>query len=363
MRERCPEDARYWAWAIALVGVLALAAGAALAAAGAGGPQATAPAPFDYGLRPSAQGAPPVPVPGGHIATDAELQTAQAQWAVSRHASTYDNGLGANTTCASCKSPRNWDPNNTAVEASHDCASCKREPGMPRPDLPGGVAVPKGDWKSITCDVCHQPVGDSYNTAIAYWNQATGAYEPIGSSTELCGKCHEGLHGFEAIFEQASSQAHKGWDCTRCHGSHGQSVKCTDCHDATTGKGAPTHANHPRVDCTACHDAGGLGIWQDPYPESRRYGLYYPVRFGHALRSWPSHNLQTAVDCRRCHHPQGDPMPKLPSSGQAEAPIPVVQPALASRVGCAEPGCHADGASFEWCPAFPRDPAPEVTRP
>ena len=277
-----------------------------------------------------------------HVATAAELQTAQAQWARSRHANTYDNGQGANTTCASCKSPRNWDPNALAIQTAQDCTACKREPGKPRPELPGGVPIAKQDWKSITCDVCHQPVGNSYSTALSFWNQSQQRYEPVSNTTELCAKCHAEQHGFEVIWEQSVSPAHKGWECTRCHGSHNTPVKCTDCHDPTTGRGAAAHTQHPNVGCTACHDAGGLGIWQDPNADSRYYQEYMPERFAHTLRSWPSHNLQLTADCRRCHHPQGDR-----------------QMTLASNIRCDNSSCHPNGASFNWCPAVPRDAAPK----
>jgi hypothetical protein len=56
-----------------------------------------------------------------HVATADELQAAQAQWARSRHANTYDNGQGANTTCASCKSPRNWDPRSGCCSSGRAC--------------------------------------------------------------------------------------------------------------------------------------------------------------------------------------------------------------------------------------------------
>ena len=162
------------------------------------------------------------------------------------------------------------------------------------------------------------------------------------TATELCAKCHAEQHGFEVIWEQSVSPAHKGWECTRCHGSHNTPVKCTDCHDPTTGRGAAAHAQHPKVGCTACHDAGGLSIWQDPNSDSRYYQMYMPERFAHALRSWPSHNLQAAVDCRRCHHPQGDR-----------------QMTLASNIRCDNSSCHPNGASFNWCPVIPRDAAPK----
>jgi hypothetical protein len=294
-------------------------------------------------------------------ASPAQIATAQAVWAASRHADTYDKGMGANTTCSSCKSPANWDP--TAIEAeaaAHDCASCKREPGQPRPLLANGVEVARAEWKSINCAVCHQPVGNSYATGISFWNQAQGAYQPVANSTELCAKCHEGRHGFEVVWEQTNSPAHKGWECTRCHGSHGSPVKCSDCHDTTKGPAAAMHAQHTTsaINCTACHDGGALPLWQDPNQDSRHFGEIAPERFGHALRSWPSHNIKTAVDCRRCHHPRGEVMPKLPAGA---VPVsPVVQAALAPNIGCGVAGCHTSGATFQWCPVFPRDPTPEA---
>jgi hypothetical protein len=283
----------------------------------------------------------PTPTRASHTATAEELQTAQAQWMRTRHANTFDNGMGANTTCASCKSPRNWDPKAPAAEAAHDCSACKREPGKPRPQLQAGVAVAQADWKSITCDICHQPVGNYYSTGLAYWNQATAQYEPVSSSSELCAKCHTEQHGFQVIYEQTASPAHKGWDCIRCHGSHNSPVQCIDCHDPAQGRGKGVHAQHARVGCTTCHDAGELTIWQDPYPDSRYYQTYMPQRMAHDLRSWPSHNLQTKADCRRCHHPQG-----------------TLQTVVATSVKCDNQACHPGGAVFSWCPIFPRDEAP-----
>ncbi len=283
----------------------------------------------------------PAPALIGRVATPEELAKAQAEWSKSRHANTYDKGAGANTTCASCKSPANWDPQNLAVDSAHDCLSCKRIPGAPRPDLPGGVAVPQNEWNSITCNICHVPVGDSYSTSIAFWNQATQSYDAVSSVTELCGKCHEGQHGFQVVEEQAASTAHKGWECTRCHGAHGAPAKCTDCHDPTQGKGAADHLRHPQVNCTACHDAGGLSIWQDAISTSKHLGQYVTIRFGHALRSWPSHDLQRSVDCKRCHHP-----------------LDSVTAAIAAKTDCK--ACHTDGAVLNWCPRFTRDADPTL---
>ena len=288
----------------------------------------------------------PGATPGARAATLAELATAQAEWESSEHAATYDQGMGANTTCARCKSPFNWDPSQiTAQQQALDCASCKRVPGEERPELAEGVSVPREEWHHISCEVCHIPMGDSYSVDIVYWNQATAHYEPVDSSTELCAHCHEGRHGFEVVSEQEQSEAHRGWECTRCHGAHGAESACTDCHDPDSGPGAREHARHPHVNCTACHDAGGLSVWQDPDPHSDHAGEWIPRRFAHTLTSWPSHNLSLEVDCLRCHH--------LPA---AEAPVPVPE------VACTACHEHRDGAVSMWCTYFLRDEDPRPAR-
>lgn len=277
-----------------------------------------------------------------HVATNAELQAARTEWSQSQHADTYDNGMGANTTCASCKSPMNWDPASPALEAAHDCAACKRVPGALRQELPGGEVVPLDEWQNISCEICHQPMGDSYWTGVSFWDQAGQRYEPVENVAELCAKCHEGQHGFNVVEEQYVSITHNQWECTFCHGVHGASSACTDCHDPKTLSGADEHARHPSVNCTACHDQGGLSIWYEDGLTSKHFGQYMPLRFAHTLRSWPSHNLSKQVNCLRCHHPPG---------GE--------QPLVAQTVSCL--ACHPDGEVLFWCAYFPRNPDPNPT--
>jgi hypothetical protein len=274
-------------------------------------------------------------------ATQAELEQAYAQWSLAKHSETFDTGLGANTNCARCKSPTNWDPFNTAVDAALDCYSCKRLPGEPRPELAGSVDIAQKDWNNIGCEICHQPIGDSFSVTISYWDQYNKTYIPVDSVNELCAKCHEGLHGFEVLAEQAESVGHNNWQCTACHGPHGEPSSCTDCHDPLAVAGAEEHARHPSVNCTGCHDAGSLNVWKDPNPLSKHFNQYVPERFAHTPTSWPSHNIAKAVNCKRCHHP-----------GNLE------QPVVAQEVSCE--ACHPDGAVLFWCPFFPRDGNPNV---
>lgn len=291
--------------------------------------------------RAAQDGTPQAPPATPRAATVEELALARAEWAKSAHADTYDSGQGANTTCARCKSPLNWDLEAPAVEMALDCASCKRVPGEPRPTLERGTPVEKGDWRDIGCEICHEPAGDSYMTSVAYWNNVEQRYEPVESAQELCAHCHEGRHGFEVIEEQRASSIHNNWECTRCHGPHGEPATCEDCHDILTGAAAQDHLQHQTVNCTACHDSGQLTITLDSDPASRFFGTYIPIRYAHTLTSWPSHNLQTEVDCRRCHHRPD-----------------VSFPPVSSEVGCDNSGCHEEGAVLHWCPIFKRDPPP-----
>lgn len=277
----------------------------------------------------------------GDIASPEEVAEAMRAWEQSKHASTFDEGLGADTTCARCKSPLNWDPTSVAADAALDCASCKRIPGEARPLLEGSVPIAEGEWRNIGCEVCHEPVGDSYRVEPVLWNQRLGVYEPVESIDALCAHCHEGRHGFGVSEEVRADQAHRGWSCMDCHDPHGGEVLCTDCHDVTTGPAAVEHANHAEVHCTACHDAGGLGLWYERDDESRYYNTVITRRFAHTLTSWPSHNLQTEVDCRRCHHLAN-----------------LDRPAIAQTVSCQNGACHPSGAVLYWCPLFPQEARP-----
>jgi len=284
----------------------------------------------------------PPTVPIGRAAAVEELARAQAEWASSAHAATFDDGMGANTTCARCKAPANWDPaQDIAAQEALDCGSCKRAPGAPRPELASGIPVSEAEWQNITCDICHVPVGDSYAISIAFWNQALGDYEPVASVMELCTKCHEGRHGFEVVAEQEASIAHNGWECTQCHGPHSALSACVDCHDPEEIAGVYEHGNHLDVNCTACHDNGQLTIWRDPDPTSAHYDDYITRRFAHTLTSWPSHNLKTEVTCERCHHPTSEQ-----------------HPPVAEQVSCR--ACHPEGAVLFWCDYFLRDRDPNT---
>lgn len=295
---------------------------------------------IEAGLSFSAQEA--TPTPAGHVATKEEMEQAYQEWSNSAHADTYDGGLGADTTCARCKSPRNWDPSQevAAMEAL-DCYSCKRVPGGERPILDSGEQVPKSEWMDVGCEICHVPIGDSYDTGVAYWDQASQRYQVVEDTSALCAKCHEGQHGFMVVEEMEDTQAHSAMTCTTCHGNHGMVSKCTDCHDPEQGASAEMHISHPSVNCTACHDQSGLSIWVDRNLDSDHAGKYITRRFAHNLTSWPSHDLALEVDCLKCHH-----KPEMK------------KPALTPQVSCEVCHIHQEGAVDFWCTDFPRSPSP-----
>lgn len=282
------------------------------------------------------------PTPSSRVATSEEIEQAYLEWSNSSHADTYDGGLGADTTCARCKSPKNWDPSQeiASMEAL-DCYSCKRVPGGERPVLDSGMQVSESDWLDIRCEICHIPIGDSYDTGIAFWDQAANQYQPVENTSELCAKCHEGQHGFMVVEEMGATDVHSAMACTMCHGNHGAISLCTDCHDPEIGAGAEMHTSHPTVNCTACHDQSGLSIWVDRTQESDHAGEYITRRFAHTLTSWPSHDLSLEVDCLKCHH-----QPSLKT------------PALTPQVSCEVCHIHKGGAVQFWCTDFPRSPSP-----
>lgn len=283
-----------------------------------------------------AQGPQPRPtVDPDAIASPAQVAAAMADWLQSKHADTYDDGMGADTTCARCKSPLNWNPTALAAEAAMDCASCKRVPGEERPVLEGGEPIAESEWHNIGCEVCHEPVGNSYRIEPVFWNQPLGEYEPVESAEDLCAHCHEGQHGFEVTEEVHADSAHPGWGCLDCHEPHGDDISCEDCHDVLAGEGAMEHLNHQQVRCSACHDQGGLALWTERDPASPFYGEVITIRFAHTLTSWPSHNLQTEVSCGECHHTRN-----------------LTRPSIAQTVSCDNAACHPGGAGLYWCAIY-----------
>lgn len=251
--------------------------------------------------------APPTPVPP--TPTPAyDLGAIQAAWEAGPHNNKYDLGKGPNTYCSMCHSPQNWDPKAT-VGTAPNCVSCKFPFDKEVRNAPENPLIPEDQWKPIGCTVCH-PSGKGPEYAI--WNNGTGKYDSVLTTTALCEKCHVDSLGGTRHKIQLGGGAHSNQIgttvarpefCTDCHDPHSGEASCTTCHDVrkadTTIVGHM--AMHAKVECVACHDASGLevspvepdNLWTTGTTASARGATTFTPKF--------SHDFQKAVDCARCH--------------------------------------------------------------
>ncbi|MCK5641854.1 MAG: hypothetical protein KAJ19_13710 [Gammaproteobacteria bacterium] len=79
-----------------------------------------------------------------------------------------------------------------------------------------------------------------------------GAHTFVNGSSVDCGKCHDSAEGDGITGQLEAGQAHKGMNCTACHGWSAVSTttKATDNSSA--------HAASMSVDCIGCH--GGASV-------------------------------------------------------------------------------------------------------
>jgi hypothetical protein len=211
-----------------------------------------------------------------------------------------------------------------------------------------GTATPAMEWVllnqsphagSFDCNVCHESSGTTISSPIAWWNQESGQYEPVADSNALCGQCH---HDIETLRQRVGTKdaVHTGFECTSCHNPHSTVALCSqsgchetvrpesvippatpsgglhpnvgasfcggpNCHPAATQAALSSNsihgATHSSVSCSACHDASGMQVGP-----SKELGTWVPLRTtevgGVAIaRPYESHDIQTKVDCSRCH--------------------------------------------------------------
>ncbi len=259
--------------------------------------------------------APPAatPVPAKPAVDQAAILAA---WQSSLHSKTYGLGKGPNNLCSRCHSPRNWDPKAVPGPAPN-CIACKFPFDKEVRTPPAGTNsfIEEKDWKNIGCDVCHKVEAGVVSAQIAMWNNATGKYDSVASTTELCEKCHtDSLGGSRhkvrigggAHTNQIGMTAKRPIACTNCHNPHSSKAACTNCH-GNVFKDKPTQGHiavHEKMGCVVCHDASGAKV--EPVTKDDVKGewttLTVAVTAGReSTTAFPSHYLQRTVTCTRCH--------------------------------------------------------------
>ncbi len=287
----------------------------------------------------------------------AEQAAAYSAWSGSPHADTYDIEKGPNTFCARCHAPLNWDYQAKA-DPPPNCVSCKfPHEAEPRIAISNPL-VPEEDWQDIGCEVCHRMNGNIASPEMAWLDNATGYYETMTDSKVLCEKCHVTAGAIQRGIT-LGEHAHKGYTCVQCHDPHSAMASCVNsgCHaDVLAASLLPSveHANltensqcegchpmgmqlhdmetqrsgnidclnchvernnvpldqtsppyhskrHAAVDCVACHDASGLEIKQ--LENSATLTTFRSIKSpaGASSTAFVSHDIQTEVDCQRCH--------------------------------------------------------------
>ncbi len=235
------------------------------------------------------------------LPTTAAQSAIWAKWQTSPHANTYDLGKGPNTFCSRCHSPQNWDP-ASKVDAPPNCVSCKFDFDATVRIAKSNPLITPDEWRNIGCDVCHRIDQGGASAEVAWFNKASGNYEPVGSATALCEKCHTDTDVLRHRLNLGKA-AHVSMSCIQCHDAHTTKADCasSQCHPALA-KVSGHDAAHGSVSCTACHDASGSAVGPDN--QSKRWITWQTTEEAGRKTTKPyySHNLQKAALCSRCHY-------------------------------------------------------------
>jgi len=250
----------------------------------------------------------PIPTPTETVSPMA--LAAWDDWEAGPHAAAYNLGKGPNTYCARCHSPLNWDA-QARIDPPPNCVSCKFDFEETPRIAEGNPLISEEDWKGIGCEVCHPVENGTVSPAVTWFNQETGYYETLASSSDLCAKCHMDTETLRYAID-LSGGAHSDFTCTECHQPHTTFASCTaeGCHSDVIfldggEAGNPGHrVFHQSIDCIACHDASGLevapldgqGIWTT-FRTTELLGRAKIVPY-------VSHTVAKEVVCERCHFPE-----------------------------------------------------------
>jgi predicted CXXCH cytochrome family protein len=297
----------------------------------------------------------PTPPPSPRPTATPDQSAERQAWLDGPHADTYSLESGPNTYCARCHSPANWDPAAT-IDDPPNCVSCKFAFEAEPRQAAGNPLVPQEQWLSIDCQVCHRMEDGHADPDPAWQDPASGYYETVGSSSELCEKCHQDNPTLRH-HRDLGDAAHNGYECTECHDAHSAKASCLSCHVArftSRPRFIPEHQDvnsndqcrechadawsthdmelqqsgddnclgcherlmgletippimyghseaHQAVNCVACHDASGLTV--GPLEGMQLWMAFRTTELlgRETTTPYQSHNLQGSVDCSRCH--------------------------------------------------------------
>ncbi len=217
----------------------------------------------------------------------------KSQWDSGAHADTYVEKDGENATCTRCHAPVNYVP--PASEIPQSCYVCKFEVKPPPP------LTAKAEWKSVSCDVCHQVKNNVVDPRVKWLvSLAASEYQDISTSSLLCQKCHQ-VDVKAPHKPVAVAGSHADMTCTQCHDAHSTVATCSnaECHkDILVSSSIPGHdARHQVVACAACHDGSNLKVAPDP----KNKDIWNTLSADGV--AFTSHNLVREALCERCHFP------------------------------------------------------------
>lgn len=332
-------------WLLVLVAGLLLGALFVNACAGPAAP--AAPSPTTAAVVAPIAVPPKATQPPAAVKPVVDTAVIQKAWESGPHNNQYDLYKGPNTYCASCHSPGNWDPKAT-VGKPPNCWSCKFPTDKEVRISPNAPLIKEADWKKIGCYVCHQVKDGVVDPKIAIWNNGTGKYDTVTSTTDLCEKCHTdslggSMHkidlGGGAHSNQIGQVVQRPEACTDCHDPHSMKADCKSCHAKAFPAEKPIvghDAAHAKIMCVACHDATGKSVDLIPGTKTFSTGTFSVSKSGGPPSFTPaySHEFKKAVanaECLRCHYANNPfslrslvtptPVPTKPSASPAGTPV------------------------------------------
>jgi hypothetical protein len=227
-----------------------------------------------------------------------DREAIERAWQNSPHANTYlVDDEGQNNTCAQCHAPTDWQPSMDTIPET--CFTCKFELEDPPP------YIPEETWHDIPCKVCHELDKHDEVQADYAWLAiaAIDEYEDIGSTTELCQKCHLAIEPVEGHLAVSIAGVHQDQTCTNCHDSHDTNANCANCHEDMDMTITGHDENHAGIGCNVCHESGPAEPGIDE--TSGDWTLFVPATDPPLLAPY-SHNIVLESDCSRCHY-SGNP--------------------------------------------------------